>query len=244
MLTKGQRGVLVRGALKAFNHRSFVRDDPYPAASNDEYFSQGQNLMPEVPAVDGSLTGSTSSSLIRRVKAHDQAAWQRLVRLYGPLVDSWIRRSNVQAADRQDLFQDVFTAVFHGIAGFRKDLPGDTFRGWLRVVTRHKVIDHFRRCSTETPGIGGSDIWRKLEAIPFPEEDSDAEADAVQDLRLRALGMIQAEFEVRTWQMFWRVVVGCEPASEVAADCGVSPSAVRLAKSRVLRRLREELDDS
>lgn len=42
--------------------------------------------------------------------------------------------------------------------------------------------------------------------------------------------------------MFWRVVVGNESVAEVAADLGVSSAAVRMAKSRVLRRLRDELE--
>jgi RNA polymerase sigma-70 factor (ECF subfamily) len=43
--------------------------------------------------------------------------------------------------------------------------------------------------------------------------------------------------------MFWRVTVDGEATAEVARDLSVSPSAVRLAKSRILRRLREELGD-
>jgi RNA polymerase sigma-70 factor (ECF subfamily) len=196
------------------------------------------------PSLGGhSLTGSTSSSLIRRVKEHDQDAWQRLVRLYGPLVDFWIRRAGMQSADIHDIFQEVFTSVVRGIGSFRKEQPGDTFRGWLRTVTRNKVIDHYRRQNNETAGVGGSDFQLHLEAIPFPEAHSEDEVSAIQQLRLRALELIQAEFEPRTWQMFWRVTVGDEPTRDVATALEVSQSAVRLAKSRVLRRLREELGD-
>jgi RNA polymerase sigma-70 factor (ECF subfamily) len=193
--------------------------------------------------VENSLTGSTSSSLIRRVKDHDQNAWRRLVRLYGPLVDFWIRRSGLQSADVHDIFQDVFSAIANGINGFRKELPEDTFRGWLRMVTRNKVIDHFRRTANEPSARGGSDLHAQFETIPFPDEISDDEIDALHQLRLRAVELVRAEFECRTWQMFWRVTVDGEPTREVAVDLEVSPSAVRLAKSRVLRRLREELGD-
>jgi len=65
----------------------------------------------------------------------------------------------------------------------------------------------------------------------------------VRQLRLRALELIRAEFEDRTWQAFWRVTVDGQPTKDVAQELGVTPSAVRLAKSRVLRRLREELGD-
>ena len=64
----------------------------------------------------------------------------------------------------------------------------------------------------------------------------------MQQLRLRAVELIRGEFEERTWQAFWRVAVEGQAAKDVAKDLGVTASAVRLAKSRVLRRLREEME--
>ncbi len=55
--------------------------------------------------------------------------------------------------------------------------------------------------------------------------------------------LTEGEFEPRTLKMFWRVTVGGQAAKDVAADLGVTASTVRVAKSRVLRRLREELED-
>lgn len=56
--------------------------------------------------------------------------------------------------------------------------------------------------------------------------------------------MVRSEFEDRTWQAFWRVAVEGHATAEVAADLGITANAVRQAKSRVLRRLRQELGDS
>jgi RNA polymerase sigma-70 factor (ECF subfamily) len=55
--------------------------------------------------------------------------------------------------------------------------------------------------------------------------------------------MVRGEFEERTWQAFWQTVIGGRAPRDVAADLGMSPGAVRVAKSRVLHRLREELGD-
>jgi RNA polymerase sigma-70 factor (ECF subfamily) len=55
--------------------------------------------------------------------------------------------------------------------------------------------------------------------------------------------LIRNEFEERSWQAFWRMAVGGRTANDVAAELSMSPGAVRVAKSRVLRRLREELGD-
>jgi RNA polymerase sigma-70 factor (ECF subfamily) len=54
--------------------------------------------------------------------------------------------------------------------------------------------------------------------------------------------MVRAEFENRTWDAFRRVAIEGQPSARVATDLGMSIEAVYQAKSRVLRRLRQELD--
>ncbi len=188
--------------------------------------------------------GSTSSSLLERVKAEDQGAWQRLVRLYGRLVLHWCRVSGLQAADRADVFQEVFRAVAGHIDDFRHDRPGDSFRAWLRTVTRSKVLDHFRRQERQPLGAGGSEVHKRLLAYPEVDAESDAGAEVLeQTLLLReALGLIEADFEERTWQAFWRTAADGIATSAVAEELGMPPATVRQAKSRVLRRLRDELE--
>ena len=192
----------------------------------------------------GTTIGSTSSSLLQRVKACDQEAWARLVRLYAPLVDFWLRRAGLQPADSADVFQEIFRAVAEKISSFRKDQPSDTFRGWLRSITRFKVADHFRCAENQPLATGGSEAYRQLQETEDYGQDREdsSEINAVNQLRRRAMELIRGEFELRTWEMFWRVTAEDQAAKDVAADMGVSPSAIRLVKSRVLRRLREELD--
>ena len=62
-----------------------------------------------------------------------------------------------------------------------------------------------------------------------------------QVLLRRCCDLVRAEFHNRTWQAFWRTAVEGKPAPEVADELGMSPVAVRVAKSRVLQRLREAL---
>ncbi len=192
----------------------------------------------------GTTIGSTSSSLLTRVKSRDQEAWRQLVRLYGVLVNFWLRRAGLQTADAGDVFQEVFRAVAEGVGAFRKDRPDDSFRGWLRTITRSKLTDHFRRMGRQPMATGGSDAHRRLQEVEghIEEPEDPCEADAVRQLRLRAMELTQGEFELKTWEMFWRVTAEGQAAKDVAADLGVSPAAVRLAKSRVLGRLREELE--
>jgi RNA polymerase sigma-70 factor (ECF subfamily) len=193
-------------------------------------------------------TSSTSRSLLERVRADDPEAWDRLVALYAPLVLHWCQRLGLARQDVADVFQEVFRAVAGHIRGFHKDQPGDTFRGWLRTITRNKVHDHYRRLHHEPAGVGGSEAQARLLAIPSPGlgEESDApgsDEEAERGLLRRALEMIRDEFEERTWQAFWRTTVDGQLPRDVATELGMSPGAVRVAKCRVLHRLREELGD-
>jgi len=192
-------------------------------------------------------SNATSRSLLERVKSDEAAAWERLVTLYAPLVFHWCRRYNLGEADVADILQEVFQAVFLHLADFRKERQADTFRGWLRRITQNKILDHFRRLGREPRGVGGSDAQARLTQLPFPqssEEGSDGDQPVESDLFRRALDLIRQEFEERTWQAFWRTAVEGQSPREVAEALSMSAGAVRVAKCRVLHRLREELGDA
>lgn len=193
---------------------------------------------------DVTIPPSTRSSLLERVKSKDAEAWRRLVDLYGPLVFHWCRRQNLQPEDMADIFQEVFRAVAGHIVHFRKERREDSFRGWLLVITHNKIRDYYRRQGKGPVAAGGSDAQRLLDQVPAPASSADsAEMDQQHRLLHRALDLIRAEFEERTWQAFWGVVVEGQTPAEVAEALGVSANAVYKAKARVLRRLREELGD-
>jgi RNA polymerase sigma-70 factor (ECF subfamily) len=194
----------------------------------------------------GSSSSATSRSLLARVQADEPQAWDRLVSLYAPLVLHWCRRQGLQDQDAADVFQDVFQAVVSHIADFRRDRSGDTFRGWLRTITCNKLRDHFRKRRGEARGVGGSSARDLLARLPGPQpadEEPAGDGAAESALFARALELIRAEFEERTWAAFWGTAVEGRATKDVAADLAMTPGAVRVAKSRVLHRLRAELGD-
>jgi RNA polymerase sigma-70 factor (ECF subfamily) len=187
---------------------------------------------------------STSLSLLERVKQRDPHAWDRLVYLYRPLVAYWCRRAGVREADVDDIAQEVFQAVSTSLGRFHRDRPGDSFRGWLRGVTRNKVLDLFRARSNQPEAAGGSSAQLRFQEMPdadLPELDEPHEQ--MSELYHRALELVRAEFEDRTWQAYWRGTVDGHAPADIAAELGVSAAAVRQAKSRILRRLKEEMGD-
>lgn len=182
----------------------------------------------------------TSSAMLRGLRAWDPSAWERLVNLYGPLVYRWCRRAGLQPADSRDVGQEVFRAVMRGISQFHRDREGDTFRGWLRAITRNKISD----CRRGTPPVlTGTRAVEGLGVATSPRDDANDDAAETGIVYRRALELIRGAVEERTWHAFWRVTVEGRPATEVAGELGISPNAVYLAKSHVLRRLREEFAD-
>jgi RNA polymerase sigma-70 factor (ECF subfamily) len=192
-------------------------------------------------------SGSISRSLLAAAQADDPAAWSRLVTLYSPLVAAWCGRWGVARQDVMDVVQDVFAAVARNLKRFRKEQPQDTFRGWLATIARNKVRDYFRRRGDEPSAAGGTEAWLRISQVcdgnGRPEESDRADADAFDQVLLRALDSIRGEFQERTWQAFWRTVVDGQAAADVAAELAMQPGAVRVSKSRVLWRLRRELGD-
>lgn len=192
----------------------------------------------------GSPSSATSRSLLAQVRAEEPQAWERLVQLYAPLVLHWCRASGLQDHDSADVFQDVFQAVVAHVGTFRKERADDTFRGWLRRITQNKLRDHFRKRGREPAGVGGSSAQDRLDQCPEILVDDDPSDAGERALFARALESIQAEFEEKTWSAFWRTAVEERPAADVAAELAMTPGGVRVAKSRVLHRLREALGDA
>jgi RNA polymerase sigma-70 factor (ECF subfamily) len=186
---------------------------------------------------------TTSLSLLERVRANDAEAWRRLVQLYRPLVLCWCTQRGVNAPDAEDVAQEVFAAAA-SLNRFHRDRPGDTFRGWLRGIARNQMLLLFRRNQGRPQAAGGSDAWHDLQEVadplPGPGEEESVEMGR---LYAQALELVRGEFEERTWQAFWLTVVEDREPAALAAELGMTPNNIRQAKSRVLRRLREEVGD-
>lgn len=185
------------------------------------------------------LSSATSCTLLNQALSRDDAAWRRLVTLYEPLVRHWCRRAGVEAGDVPDVTQDVFLSVSGSLADFRTGEAG-RFRKWMRGIVRHKAADHFRRRRGGPGAAGGTEAYDLLQSLP---DHDDADSDETDELYWRALDLIRGHFEDRTWRAFWRSAVDGDPTDLVASELGMSAVAVRVAKSRVLARLREDLGE-
>lgn len=191
-------------------------------------------------------SSSVSSTLLDQLRLHRPDAWERFIRLYSPLIYKWCRRSGLTAENAADVLQEVLSAVLLYLPNFRRDRSQDSFSGWLATITRNKVRDHYRRQHGKAEARGGSTAQRHMAQIPQPPEPAEdciqSDDESAACLSWQALEMIRLEFETHTWDAFWQVTVQGRQPSDVAIDLGMSVPAVYMAKSRILRRLRQVIE--
>lgn len=188
---------------------------------------------------------SVSSTLLDGLRACDRGAWERLVGAFGRVIYEWARKQGLQRNDAADVVQEVLTSVVSHIHAFRRDKPSDTFRGWVWTITRNKVRDFGRRAKNRPFAVGGSDMQEQIHAVPESEcESSDglSVADANCLLMREVLARIRNDFDAKTWQAFWLTTVEGEKSPDVAERLGMKKGAVRAAKFRVMKRVREEFE--
>ena len=184
------------------------------------------------------MTTTSTSLLTRLKKLEDREAWDRFVSLYTPLIFYWGRRAGLSNDDSADLVQDVMAVLVRKLPEFQYDRQR-SFRGWLRTVTLNKWREKNRRKSLPMIPTGESGLTDLAEAASSEEY---WEKEYRQELVSRAMQLLRPEFNASTWEACWEYVVKGRSAEEVAAEKGVSVWTVYSAKSRLLRRLREELD--
>jgi RNA polymerase sigma-70 factor (ECF subfamily) len=187
----------------------------------------------------------TSLSLLDRLKVArpDASDWNRLQGIYLPLIELWLGRVPGLGDESADLAQEVLIVVFRAVPRFDRQREG-SFRAWLRQVTVNK-IRNYRRKRHRRPAVGLDAADGFLERLSDAtgalarEWDRDHDKYVVEKL----LAVVQPDFSTTTWEAFQRFGVDGVPAGRAAEELGLSENAVILAKSRVLKRLREEAGD-
>lgn len=180
---------------------------------------------------------TTSVTLLDRFRdPADAEAWASFVDMYAAIITKWVQSSRVANQDVADVVQEVFVTLARTLPDFEYDAQR-SFGAWLRVVTRnccHRFLSRQRpHASLDTDNVAHEDT-DVMTAVD--------ETEYRQHVAQKALRMMQAEFEFATWKACWESVVEDRSAKEVADELGLSVNAVYVAKSRVLRRLRDQLD--
>jgi RNA polymerase sigma-70 factor (ECF subfamily) len=187
------------------------------------------------------LTPSTRASLLLRLRdPHDHEAWVEFVNLYEPVIYRLLRQNGLQDADARDVMQELFLAVSRSIDRWEPAKERGSFRGWLRRVARNLVINWLKHRDRRVVGAGGSGLQTMLDMLPAAEGPESAEFD--RELRRalfhRAAEQVRREVHSSSWQAFWETSVVGTSSADAAHKLGMAVGAIRVARCRVLARLR------
>jgi RNA polymerase sigma-70 factor (ECF subfamily) len=168
-----------------------------------------------------------------------EADWRRLVDLYQPFIARWLGQAGVPPHDAADLGQDVLTAMVKDVPEFQHSQNQGAFRKWLRTVVVNRTRGYWRTRQTRPQGVSEAAV---LDALEDPASGLSGQWDREHDAHVtaRLLAALEGEFAPATWQAFRRQVVDGVKAAAVASELDMTVNAVLIAKSRVLRRFREE----
>jgi RNA polymerase sigma-70 factor (ECF subfamily) len=194
--------------------------------------------MEEIPKTRASL-------LVRIRNPQDDEAWAEFVGLYEPVVYRIARQRGFQDADARELTQDVLVAVASAIERWEPDPARGKFRTWLFRIARNLSINLLASRRRHAQGTGGTDFQTLLEEQEAPRgEDSDLfDQEYRRELFGRAVAQVRGQFREATWQAFWLTSVQGRDIGEVAEELGMSAGAVYIARSRVMARLREKVEE-
>ena len=191
------------------------------------------------------LSPIASTTLLERARQNDPAAWQRIVKLFGPAVYQWCARHGLQKQEIEDVVQEVFLAVAEALPRFQATQPNG-FRAWLWTITANKIRDRFRRQRGHAVAAGGTDANERVKAAAIFEQSLDPQTPPPNWPGLviqHASELIRSQINEKTWEAFWQTTVEGRNATEVARDLKMTPAAVRKAKSRTLLQLRQVLGE-
>jgi RNA polymerase sigma factor (sigma-70 family) len=187
---------------------------------------------------------TTRPSLLVRIRdLRDEMAWGEFAQLYTPLIYRFARQSGLQDADASLVTQDVLVTVARTIHRFEYNPKSGSFRGWLKVVTRSRLNDFLRAQGREVQGTGDTGMLHLIDEQPDASQPDLWEREFRRTLFEWAVERIRCDFEDTTWQAFWQTSVGGRETRDVAETLEMSVGAIYIARSRVLARLRKEIEE-
>ncbi len=191
-----------------------------------------------------SLVPDTRQSLILRLPdRHDIEAWDQFVAIYEPLVFRLARVRGLQDADAHEVVQEVLLAVSNAVERWDPDSERGRFRDWLFRIARNFVINYLTRKKHKSIGTGDSAIHSLLynQAAESEELSQDFDLEYRREIFHFAAQNVRRQVKPRTWQAFWRTAVEGTDVVSAASELQMTSGAVHIARSRVLSRLRLEV---
>ncbi len=189
------------------------------------------------------LAPETRPSLLVRVRdPADRAAWEEFVEIYRPVILRLARQKDMQAADAEDVAQEVLTSVAKAIERREHDPKRAKFRTWLHRVAANAILDAVTRRKPDRAS-GDSAIQAVLDQRESPGgPDSDLlRLEYRREVFRWAAHRIRKEFRADTWSAFWLTAIDGRSIADAAKELAKDTGAIYAARSRIIRRIQEKV---
>ena len=189
----------------------------------------------------------TSSTLLLRLRdLSNEEAWEEFLTRYTPRIFAWCRRYNLQESDASDVTQEVLGKLLRAMRNFQYDPSKGSFRGWLKTVTNNAIRDFVGTLKNPARGSGDTLVHSNLAAISDPDAlaalAKTIEAEAEQELLSEAESRVQIRVQAHTWQAYQLTAKQHMKAADAADQIGMPVSEVYVARSRIIKMLRQEVE--
>jgi RNA polymerase sigma factor (sigma-70 family) len=207
----------------------------------------GWGIIMFVRATSPERSVATRASLLVRLKDHeDHGSWQEFFDTYWQLIHRVALKSGLTQTEAQDAVQETVLAVAKHIKGFEYDPSRCSFKSWLMLITRQRIIWQLRKRLPSHPINDRTNTSRTstVDRIPDPNAvdlDSVWEDEWQKNLITAALERVKRQVNARQFQIFDLYVLQNWPANEVARTLKINVARVYLAKHRVAALLTKEV---
>ena len=183
----------------------------------------------------------TRASLILRLQdADDVAAWEEFVVIYSPVVFRVARGRGFQAADAENIVQEVLLAVSRSVEQWLQRTDRGSFRAWLLRIARNQAFDLINARATRSLGADGREAEEMLARLPAKSELSSVlDGEYERALFRWAAEQVRDSVAEHTWQAFWLTRVDGLSVSDAARRLNLRPGNIYFARSRVMTRIKE-----
>jgi RNA polymerase sigma factor (sigma-70 family) len=185
---------------------------------------------------------STNPTLLARLRRDpsNTADWDEFVEHYGRHIYRWCRQWGLQDADAEDVAQEILLKLARKLRDFAYDSKS-SFRGWLKTIAHHAWRD-FADNKQRTGAIAGDKTWELLQSVEA-RDNLVQKLEEAFDYELLEIAKVQVRLRVapHTWEAFRLVAFEGLPVAEVAAKVHMQAAMIYVAKSKVQKMLREEI---
>ena len=184
---------------------------------------------------------TTQLSLIDRLgDLEDQDAWTTFIEIYHPAIIASLRRRGLQDPDAEDVAQKVLMSVARSLATRPHDPNVAMFRTWLQTIIKNAASNAIQR-QPKDRAVGGETV-DAFQNLADPDHNSVwDDLDYRRSLLEKASQRIQSDYTPDVWAAFWRTAILGESIEDVAVSLGKSVGSIYAARSRVIKRLRDEV---